>query len=53
MALAIGTTLLTITAVAGLALAAFTGDSRSPKGTCYDENGRAFACDAKGRRRWL
>lgn len=51
--LAIATTLLTITAVAGLALAAFTGDSPSPKGTCYDENGRAFACDAKGRRRWL
>jgi hypothetical protein len=50
-ALAIGTTLLTIVAAAGLALAAFTGDGRSPYGTCYDANGRAFACDAKGQRR--
>jgi hypothetical protein len=40
-----------ITAVIGVGLAAFTGDGRSPYGTCYDENGRAFACDARGQRR--
>ena len=50
-ALAAFTTVLTIGAVVGLALAAFTGDAPSPKGTCYDANERAFACDAKGQRR--
>lgn len=40
-----------ITAVLGIGLAAFTGDGRSPYGTCYDPNGRAYACDARGQRR--
>lgn len=44
-------TVLVISVCAGLALAAFTGDGRSPYGTCYDVNGRAFACDARGQRR--
>jgi hypothetical protein len=55
-----GATLLMLAAVTavfafmtavGLGLAAFTGDGRSPKGTCYDANGRAFACNARGERR--
>lgn len=37
--------------VVGVGLAAFTGDGRSPYGTCYDANGRAFACNARGERR--
>ena len=44
-------TALVISVCAGLALAAFTGDGRSPYGQCYDANGRAFACDARGQRR--
>ena len=44
-------TALVISVCIGLALAAFTGDGRSPYGTCYDANGRAFACDARGQRR--
>lgn len=40
-----------IAAIVGVGLAAFTGDGRSPYGTCYDANGRAFACDARGQRR--
>jgi hypothetical protein len=40
-----------LAAVVGTGLAAFTGDAPSPKGTCYDANGRAFACDARGQRR--
>ena len=51
-ALAILTTGLVILSAVGLALAAFTGDAPSPKGTCYDSNGRAFACDARGARRY-
>lgn len=50
-ALATMTTVLSLLAVTGLGLAAFTGDGRSPYGTCYDANGRAFACDARGQRR--
>lgn len=50
-ALATTATLLSLLAVTGLGLAAFTGDGRSPYGTCYDANGRAFACDARGERR--
>ena len=50
-ALASVATALVISAGAGLALAAFAGDGRSPYGTCYDVNGRAFACDARGQRR--
>ena len=42
---------LVISVCIGLALAAFTGDGRSPYGTCYDAAGRAFACDARGQRR--
>lgn len=42
---------LTFIAVVGVGLAAFAGDSRSPYGTCYDANGRAFACNARGERR--
>jgi hypothetical protein len=52
-ALAILTTVLAFFAVVGAGLAAFTGDAPSPKGTCYDANGRAFACDARGQRRPL
>ena len=44
-------TLLTVAAAIGFGLMAFTGDGRSPYGTCYDANGRAFACDARGQRR--
>ncbi|MDQ4079211.1 MAG: hypothetical protein M3125_00490 [Gemmatimonadota bacterium] len=44
-------TALVVSFCVGLALAAFTGDAPSPKGTCYDANGRAFACDARGQRR--
>ena len=44
-------TALVISVCVGLALAAFTGDGRSPYGMCYDANGRAFACDARGQRR--
>ena len=50
-ALATIATVLALLAVTGLGLAAFTGDGRSPYGTCYDANGRAFACDARGQRR--
>lgn len=50
-ALATLTTALAFLTVVGLGLAAFTGDAPSPKGTCYDANGRAFACDARGQRR--
>jgi hypothetical protein len=50
-ALAALTTALAIIAVIGIGLAAFTGDGRSPYGTCYDANGRAFACNALGERR--
>jgi hypothetical protein len=49
--LAMLASLLAFAAVVGLGLAAFTGDAPSPKGTCYDPNGRAFACDARGQRR--
>jgi hypothetical protein len=49
--LATVTTVLAFMTVVGLGLAAFTGDSPSPKGTCYDANGRAFACNARGERR--
>jgi len=50
-ALATIATLLSLLAATGVGLAAFTGDGRSPYGTCYDANGRAFACDARGQRR--
>jgi hypothetical protein len=50
-AVAVMAALLVITAVIGVGLAAFTGEGRSPYGTCYDANGRAFACDAHGQRR--
>lgn len=50
-ALAILTTVLTFVAAVGVGLAAFTGNARSPYGTCYDANGRAFACNARGERR--
>jgi hypothetical protein len=40
-------------AIVGVGLAAFTGDAPSPKGTCYEANGRAFPCDARGKRRAL
>ena len=49
--LATATTVLVLLAVAGVGLAAFTGDGRSPYGTCYEANGRSFACDAQGKRR--
>ena len=45
------TAVLALAAVVGVGLAAFTGDAPSPKGTCYDANGRAFACNARGERR--
>jgi len=45
------TVALSVLALTGVGLAAFTGDGRSPYGTCYDANGRAFACDARGQRR--
>lgn len=51
LALAMLTSLLAFVAVVGVGLAAFTGDAPSPKGTCYDANGRAFACNARGERR--
>src|SRR5688572_9488210 len=44
-------TILLVLGVTGIGLAAFTRDRRSPYGTCYDANGRAFACDARGQRR--
>jgi hypothetical protein len=50
-ALAALATMLAIVAVIGIGVAAFTGDGRSPYGTCYDANGRAFACNARGERR--
>ena len=50
-AIALLTTSLVILFAIGIALAAFTGDSRSPYGMCYDSSGRAFACDAAGARR--
>jgi hypothetical protein len=50
-ALATLTIAFTFVAIVGVGLAAFTGDARSPYGTCYDANGRAFACDARGQRR--
>ncbi|HJU69453.1 MAG TPA: hypothetical protein VJ650_14525 [Gemmatimonadaceae bacterium] len=50
-ALATIATVLALLAIIGTGLAAFTGDGRSPYGTCYDANGRAFACDARGQRR--
>lgn len=49
--LAAATTLLVLLAIVGVGLAAFTGDGRSPYGTCYEANGRAFACDAQGQPR--
>lgn len=49
--LAAAATVLVVLAIVGVGLAAFTGDGRSPYGTCYDANGRAFACDARGQRR--
>ena len=49
--LAAATTVLVLLGVAGVGLAAFTGDGRSPYGTCYEANGRSFACDAQGKRR--
>ena len=45
------TAVLALATVAGVGLAAFTGDARSPYGTCYEANGRAFACNARGERR--
>lgn len=50
-ALASVATMLALLAVIGVGLAAFTGDGRSPYGTCFDANGRAFACNARGERR--
>ncbi len=50
-ALATIAAIFAIAAVIGVGLAAFTGNGRSPYGTCYDANGRAFACDARGQRR--
>jgi hypothetical protein len=50
-ALATLTTVLAFLAVVGVGLAAFTDDGRSPYGMCYDANGRAFACNARGERR--
>jgi hypothetical protein len=50
-ALAIVAIVLAFVAIVGVGLAAFTGDGRSPYGTCYDANGRAFACNARGERR--
>ena len=44
-------TALVVSVCVGFALAAFTGEGRSPYGMCYDANGRAFACDARGQRR--
>ncbi len=44
-------TVFAFASVVGVGLAAFTGDAPSPKGTCYDANGRAFACNARGERR--
>ena len=49
--LAAAVTVLVLLVIAGVGLAAFTGDGPSPYGTCYDANGRAFACDAHGQRR--
>ena len=49
--LAAATTVLVLLAIVGVGLAAFTGDGRSPYGTCYEVNGRSFACDAQGKRR--
>lgn len=51
LALATLATLFAFVSVVGVGLAAFTGDAPSPKGTCYDANGRAFACNARGQRR--
>jgi hypothetical protein len=45
------TAVLALATVVGVGLAAFTGDARSPYGTCYDVNGRAYACNARGERR--
>ena len=45
------TAVLALVTVVGVGLAAFTGDGRSPYGTCFDANGRAFACNARGERR--
>ncbi len=50
-ALATVATVLSLLAIAGIGLVAFTGDGRSPYGMCYDANGRAFPCDARGQRR--
>lgn len=49
--LAAAATILLLLGVTGIGLAAFTGDGRSPYGMCYDAQGRAFACDARGERR--
>ena len=49
--LAATTTVLVLLAIVGVGLAAFTGDGRSPYGTCYEANGRSYACDAQGKRR--
>jgi hypothetical protein len=49
--LAAATTVMVLLAIVGVGLAAFTGDGRSPYGTCYEANGRSFACDAQGQRR--
>lgn len=49
--LAVSATVLALLAIVGVGLAAFTGDGRSPYGTCYEANGRSFACDARGQRR--
>ena len=49
--LAAAVTVLVLLGIVGVGLAAFTGDGPSPYGTCYDANGRAFACDARGQRR--
>jgi len=35
----------------GTAFALFVGDSASPYGTCYEPDGRAFACNSRGERR--
>ena len=50
-ALAVVTMMFAFVAIVGVGLAAFTGDGRSPYGMCYDANGRAFACNARGERR--
>ena len=44
-------TVASLLGVTGAGLALYTGDAPSPKGACYEPSGRAYACDATGRRR--